>query len=187
MAEKNDKLLRVKQVLLLVNVSRSTWLAGVKTGRFPMGYKYGKCVFWKESEILSFIRGVSNCKNDSVPSEKKSVNGISNYTAEEWQIKQLREQIEQLKNEIVSTQSKHVNKYSAALQQDEVGGNMLYDWARKKYGKVAGVHLEKRYLMQCGPNMLRRQYALDAAINYLVKQKKVNIWRKKGTTMVSFA
>ena len=185
--EYNDKLLRLKQVLDLVNVSRSTWLSGVKSGRFPKSFKNGRCVFWKESEILSFIRGVSNCKNDSISTEKKSMTEIHNHTAEEWQIKQLKEQIEQLKNEIVSTQSKHINKYNAALQSDEAGGNMLYDWARKKYGKVAGVHLEKRYLMQCGPNMMRRQYVLDAALNYLASQKKISIWRKKGVTMISFA
>jgi len=200
--ENNDKLLRIKQVLRMVNVSRSTWLSGVKTGRFPMGFKNGKCVFWKESEILSFIREVSECKSIPVASElteiklpksptksKKSLEttDIHRYSAEEWQIKQLKEKVEQLQSEIISTQAKHTNKYDASLQSDEVGGEMLYDWARKKYGKVVGVHLEKRYLLQCGPNRLRRQYTLDAAINYLVKQKKINIWRKKGVTMISFA
>lgn len=196
MTQCNDKLLRLKQVLLLVKVSRSTWLSGVKTGRFPMGFKNGRCVFWKESEILSFIESISSCENMPTETETKKtrqakepmgISEVSRYSAEEWQIKQLKEKVEQLQSELAATQAKHINKYDAALQSDEAGGIMLYDWARKKYGKVAGVHLEKRYLMQCGPNMLRRQYTLDAAINYLVKQKKVNIWRKKGTTMISFA
>lgn len=190
MTENNDRLLRIKQVLSLVNVSRSTWLSGVKTGRFPKSFKNGRCVFWKESEVLAFVSGISEHKAEAAPAKTTvaaKIPEINAYTAEEWQIKQLKEKIEQLECQIVSTQAKHTNKYDAALQSDEAGGKMLYDWARKKYGKVVGVHLEKRYLLQCGPNMLRRQYALDAAINYLVKQKKINVWRKKGTTMISFA
>jgi prophage regulatory protein len=53
------QLLRLRQVLQLVSVSRSTWLAGVKTGRFPAPVKNGRCVFWKAETILALLESMS--------------------------------------------------------------------------------------------------------------------------------
>jgi predicted DNA-binding transcriptional regulator AlpA len=52
-------LLRLKQVLSLVPVCRSTWLAGVKTGRFPKPIKNGRCVFWRAASILELLEKMS--------------------------------------------------------------------------------------------------------------------------------
>ena len=50
-----DRLLRLKSVLALIPVSRSTWYAGVASGRFPPAIKLGRNTFWRQSDILSLI------------------------------------------------------------------------------------------------------------------------------------
>jgi len=55
-----SQLLRLKQVLALVPVSRSTWLSGVKTGRFPAPIKNNRCVFWSAASILELLEKMSN-------------------------------------------------------------------------------------------------------------------------------
>lgn len=55
-----SQFLRLKQVLVLVPVSRSTWLTGVKTGRFPAPFKNGKCVFWRAQDILDLLENMSS-------------------------------------------------------------------------------------------------------------------------------
>ena len=51
-------LLRIKQVLKFVPVSRSSWWAGVKSGRFPKPFKLGKrTTVWKACEIIALING----------------------------------------------------------------------------------------------------------------------------------
>jgi predicted DNA-binding transcriptional regulator AlpA len=52
----SDGLLRLKQVLPLVNVSRTTWLDGVRTGRYPQPIKIGaRAVAWRASSIQTLI------------------------------------------------------------------------------------------------------------------------------------
>jgi predicted DNA-binding transcriptional regulator AlpA len=49
-------LLRVKQVLRFVPVSRSSWWAGVKDGRFPKPIKLSERVtVWRASDIRELI------------------------------------------------------------------------------------------------------------------------------------
>lgn len=51
-------LLRVKQVLRFVPVSRSNWWAGVKAGRFPKPFKLSQRVtVWRVSDIRKVIEG----------------------------------------------------------------------------------------------------------------------------------
>ncbi|NCB39992.1 MAG: AlpA family phage regulatory protein [Erysipelotrichia bacterium] len=52
-------LLRLKQVLQLVPVCRSTWLSGVRSGRFPKPVKNGRCVFWPAASILELLENMS--------------------------------------------------------------------------------------------------------------------------------
>jgi prophage regulatory protein len=48
--------LRLPEVLRRFPVSRSTWWAGVKSGKFPAGHKLSaRCVAWLESDILALI------------------------------------------------------------------------------------------------------------------------------------
>jgi prophage regulatory protein len=55
-------LLRLKQVLQFIPVSRSTWLAGVKAGRFPKPLKLNiRTTAWKVADIHELINhGVQN-------------------------------------------------------------------------------------------------------------------------------
>lgn len=52
----HERLLRVRDVLKRVPVSRSTWFAWVADGKAPAPVKFGsRCTCWKESEISDFI------------------------------------------------------------------------------------------------------------------------------------
>ena len=50
-----DRLLRLKQVLEIVPVSKSTWWAWVANGKAPPAVRLGRCTCWKYSEIANFI------------------------------------------------------------------------------------------------------------------------------------
>lgn len=52
----NDALLRLPQVLTLVPVSRASWYAGVKEGRYPSQVQLGpRTVAWRRSDIDRLI------------------------------------------------------------------------------------------------------------------------------------
>ena len=52
-----DPLLRLPQVLKIVPVSKSTWWAGVRTGKFPHPIKLGpRTTCWRQSDIVAFIQ-----------------------------------------------------------------------------------------------------------------------------------
>ena len=56
MHTQHDSLLRLPEVLALVPVSRATWYAGVKSGRYPRPVSLGpRCVAWKASEIQRLV------------------------------------------------------------------------------------------------------------------------------------
>ena len=51
-----DSLLRLPQVLALYPVSRSSWLAGVKSGKYPAKVKLGpRSVAWRLSDVDKLI------------------------------------------------------------------------------------------------------------------------------------
>ena len=51
-----NKLMRLSQVLKLIPVGKSTWWAGVKTGRFPQSYKLSERItVWKRSDIIALM------------------------------------------------------------------------------------------------------------------------------------
>ena len=48
--------LRISQILEIIPVSKSTWWAGVKTGRFPQSIKIGpRITVWRVEDIRNFI------------------------------------------------------------------------------------------------------------------------------------
>ncbi len=50
--------LRLNQVLKLIPVSRSTWCAGVKAGRFPNRVRISqRVVAWRAEDLRAFIDG----------------------------------------------------------------------------------------------------------------------------------
>jgi predicted DNA-binding transcriptional regulator AlpA len=55
-----DGLLRLRQVLALIPISRAAWYAGVKERRYPQPVRLSaRVVAWKVSDIQAFIKGVS--------------------------------------------------------------------------------------------------------------------------------
>jgi prophage regulatory protein len=50
------RLLRLRDVLKIVPVSRSAWYAGVRSGRFPKGRSFGpRVTVWRSDEIDSLV------------------------------------------------------------------------------------------------------------------------------------
>ena len=50
---------RLNQILGLLPVSRSTWWAGVKTGRFPQPCKLGpNTTAWRSDDIAALLRSI---------------------------------------------------------------------------------------------------------------------------------
>lgn len=54
-------LLRIKQVLKFIPISRSSWYAGVKTGKYPKSYKLSERVaVWHASDIRNLIESIKS-------------------------------------------------------------------------------------------------------------------------------
>jgi len=51
-----DKLLRMKDVIKIVPLSRPTIYRLVENGDFPAFFKVGGATFWRESDIQKFIQ-----------------------------------------------------------------------------------------------------------------------------------
>ncbi|MCE3237653.1 MAG: putative transcriptional regulator [Gammaproteobacteria bacterium] len=53
--------LRLPQILQLIPVKKSTWWAGVKSGRFPTGSKIGQnTTVWRVGAIRKLLNEISN-------------------------------------------------------------------------------------------------------------------------------
>jgi predicted DNA-binding transcriptional regulator AlpA len=60
-----NALLRLPQVLALVPVSRSTWWAGCKSGRFPKPVKLGpRTTAWRSSDIAALLESITGKKEE---------------------------------------------------------------------------------------------------------------------------
>ncbi len=56
----NDSLIRLKDVLKIVAVGRSTWLAGCKSGRFPKPvHPSPRTTAWRVSDIKAYLESLS--------------------------------------------------------------------------------------------------------------------------------
>jgi predicted DNA-binding transcriptional regulator AlpA len=52
-------LLRVNQILQFIPISRSSWWAGVKSGRYPKPFKLSeRTTVWKSQDIKSICEGL---------------------------------------------------------------------------------------------------------------------------------
>lgn len=55
--------LRIPEVLRYYPVSRSTWWAGVRSGRYPQPVNLGKrCTAWRAEDIRDLIESAANAK-----------------------------------------------------------------------------------------------------------------------------
>ena len=62
-----ERLLRLKQVLEIIPVSKSSWWAGVKDGKYPASVKYGRSTFWINSDIQNLINHIIQKKDVGRP------------------------------------------------------------------------------------------------------------------------
>lgn len=59
--DQESSLLRLRDVMALLNISKSAWYAGIKNGIFPKPYKLGpKTSVWKRPEIISLISSIQH-------------------------------------------------------------------------------------------------------------------------------
>jgi len=57
--DRPERLYRLKDVLQLIPISKSSWFAGIKTGRYPAGHKLSeRTTVWKESELRALIDSI---------------------------------------------------------------------------------------------------------------------------------
>ena len=49
---------RIPTILSIFPVSKSTWWAGVKSGKYPKPVKHGGATFWKAEDIHALIESV---------------------------------------------------------------------------------------------------------------------------------
>ncbi len=60
-----NSLLRLPQVLALIPISKSSWWAGVKTGRFPKPVKIGpRTSAWRASDIAAVLESFSKADEE---------------------------------------------------------------------------------------------------------------------------
>jgi prophage regulatory protein len=53
------RLLRLRQVLQIIPISKSAWFAGIRAGRFPAGRQFGpRVTVWRSDEIEALVRAV---------------------------------------------------------------------------------------------------------------------------------
>ena len=64
MEEKNFivecRFLRLSDVLCIIPISKSSWWAGVKTGKYPRGYKLGRSTLWRVKDIVALIEKIES-------------------------------------------------------------------------------------------------------------------------------
>jgi predicted DNA-binding transcriptional regulator AlpA len=54
--ERPERLYRLKDVLQLIPISKSSWFEGIKTGKYPAGHKLSeRTTVWKESDLRALI------------------------------------------------------------------------------------------------------------------------------------
>ena len=56
----------------LIPISRSSWLAGVKLGRFPNPLKIGRCTVWRTTDIAEFIKNPNSYNHTKEVTSKES-------------------------------------------------------------------------------------------------------------------
>ncbi len=54
------RLYRIKQVLEVIPVSKTTWWNGVRYGRFPKPIRNGRMTFWRSEDIETFIDALNS-------------------------------------------------------------------------------------------------------------------------------
>lgn len=51
---------KLPTILSVIPVSKSTWWAGVKAGKYPKSVKHGASTFWLAEDIHNLIKSIEN-------------------------------------------------------------------------------------------------------------------------------
>jgi len=51
---------RLSTILAIIPISKSSWWMGIKAGKYPSGYKLGRCTMWKVEDIQELIARISD-------------------------------------------------------------------------------------------------------------------------------
>ncbi len=70
----DERLLRLKHVLEIIPVSKSSWWAGVKEGKYPASVKCGSSTFWRFSDISTLVNQISS--GTFVPQKTEALNTL---------------------------------------------------------------------------------------------------------------
>jgi len=57
---KQEQLLRIRQVLEIVPVSKSTWWKWTSTGKAPAPIRLGRCTCWRYADVIAFVQEGEN-------------------------------------------------------------------------------------------------------------------------------
>ena len=52
-------LVRLPQILSVFPISKSSWWAGVKEGKYPASIKHGRCTFWRAEDIHTLLAEIA--------------------------------------------------------------------------------------------------------------------------------
>jgi prophage regulatory protein len=55
----NNDLLRLKQVLEIIPISRSKIYADIKAQRFPAPCKFGRLSFWRRADVAEIVESIT--------------------------------------------------------------------------------------------------------------------------------
>ena len=48
----------ISKILVLIPISKSSWWAGVKSGKYPKAIKHGGRTFWSAQSILELLESI---------------------------------------------------------------------------------------------------------------------------------
>ena len=71
----NVRLLRLREVLDIMQVSRSSWYQGMADDRYPRPIKWGGSSRWIEAEIYGLIEGARKKRNANSTSSYERFSG----------------------------------------------------------------------------------------------------------------
>jgi prophage regulatory protein len=61
------RLLRLREVLLLIPISQSSWYAGIKEGRYPAPVALGGSVAWRAGDIAEVLENGAYTRKNADP------------------------------------------------------------------------------------------------------------------------
>jgi predicted DNA-binding transcriptional regulator AlpA len=61
---------RLSTILAVIPISKSSWWAGVKSGKYPRSHKLGRCTMWRAEDIHDLIAKISGTKSKTTATDE---------------------------------------------------------------------------------------------------------------------